>query len=1470
MADPTIDHDLLYYDDEENEATQRRSRSRSRRGRRSRSSSHSDFGSRHGSSGEEDRESSRSRSDRSRSNSASTDSGCSEASVERRAKKKSRHPSPPVSRSPPGQDFGRSSIDELRDYVRKDIALQLEMLSSPISQKKLRAMVKAELGTRGLADANVPNSYTDPANGQHVCGCPCRFCVALEGSLTADQKTFIWKIRGLRNWVPLDGVRPDTLLLPGCIPESGLQGIPLAFCGSKTILKELEKAFATGVFLDARIHSGSSVNTAPNLSSRWVGGSRPAVEPTASARGAGPSGSRIRQEPPARPDVADRSVGFLSQGPRFWKRLEMKEEVEKNVTFTASDDALGAMEDLLAIGKPSLDKRLKKYVKDFATLPTHQFERFRTPKLPEKFSAVAKMNGTAQARENALMAVGTSLNYSLLGAVKLSDSIIPLDALVPEVQLRLATLDNLHAPVYIGPGEDREAAMARMQEGQLPFEDLRAGEKEEDHWLRARGEEFLAKTGVLRDIFRERTEDPTTHEADPVSREEYLEVCWRLVTLREYAKKAQAFHEELDTVTGRVVGAVNRLNAELAKLQDSFTNILYPALGLTRATIQFQRMSFFKDLLLPEFKQFVRSKAAKEATTDGSERPIMDYLIKDMKGICAEFTEHMRVKSKDHEIWAKKAEPKKDAKKQQGGRGGGGGGGSGGGAGRSRLRSPSKFIKKDKNRGNRGGGGGQSSSNRRKRSRDSSEESDHHDRDNHRGNNNGRKRSRRDSRDRDRDERSGNGGKKSSGGGGRSNKDSGKSKSSGKAKSSRGRQDRGESLSFSSFSLPANFDSFPENINASFWPRHNISSFVTKLGFDVSSLDWIVLLPEGGRTQRCVEAWKLITSSKWVLNTVEHGVTWSWKAGPPTRSFRARRGDLGDVQVLQDELSSLLKKGALVTREGLPPGSGETFIASYFAVPKKAEGKYRPIANLKPLNRNIANSKFKMESVKSVRKWIVKDSFMISLDLSDAYLSLAVARDRWRFLGLEFEDVDYFYCCLCFGLNAGPRIFTKVLKRVIQFFRSKLAIWVTFYLDDLLSQSRDPQKLVWQTEVMILILHLLGFRVNFEKSDLVPAQRVTYIGFEFDSVEMTVSLPLEKVAKIGGMVRGFLDKGFISVKDLQRLMGSLESTRPAVRTAPLHYRKTQALLVLATKRKWAMKKVLSISEGIKSELLWWVVKLPSHRSSPMRDPPAEISIWSDAATNEGCGWGGHSSLGDTVQGVWSEKEREMHINVLETLGAVNVVEALLPPDTVAAHYIDNTTAVAYVRNFGGTVSKGSCDRALQYWDVVLDRNSWVIPSHIAGKDNVMADFFSRHTIEHHEFGLIQSAFDKIVDKFFLPQFDLFASSKLHVTEKWASYCWTRDATAGDAFLMSQWPQESFIFPPFPLINEVVARLVKQEDLRFILVAPISSRSPPMWFPLLMDLVSKKPLKLGKISEICRLATGKPLKAPGELAAFVRL
>ena len=129
------------------------------------------------------------------------------------------------------------------------------------------------------------------------------------------------------------------------------------------------------------------------------------------------------------------------------------------------------MERLLSLGKHSLDKRVKKFVKESSTMPSHQFNRFRTPFLPKTFESCAKMDAPAQARENALTAVRTSFNYALMGGVRVSESVVQLDDLVPDLQLRMATLDGLQAPVYISPAEDRESIIKHMDPGQQPFAD---------------------------------------------------------------------------------------------------------------------------------------------------------------------------------------------------------------------------------------------------------------------------------------------------------------------------------------------------------------------------------------------------------------------------------------------------------------------------------------------------------------------------------------------------------------------------------------------------------------------------------------------------------------------------------------------------------------------------------------------------------------------------------------------------------------------------------------------------------------------------------------------------------------------------------------------------------------------------------------------------------------------------------------
>ena len=80
-------------------------------------------------------------------------------------------------------------------------------------------------------------------------------------------------------------------------------------------------------------------------------------------------------------------------------------------------------------------------------------------------------------------------------------------------------------------------------------------------------------------------------------------------------------------------------------------------------------------------------------------------------------------------------------------------------------------------------------------------------------------------------------------------------------------------------------------------------------------------------------------------------------AAPPQMQFPLEQQDLVSVEV-----QKMLEKQAISV---VPPGQ-EGFISQIFLVPKK-DGGYRPVVNLKALNRFVAEEHFKMEGFHMVK-----------------------------------------------------------------------------------------------------------------------------------------------------------------------------------------------------------------------------------------------------------------------------------------------------------------------------------------------------------------------------------------------------------------------------------------------------------------------------------------------------------------------
>ena len=80
-------------------------------------------------------------------------------------------------------------------------------------------------------------------------------------------------------------------------------------------------------------------------------------------------------------------------------------------------------------------------------------------------------------------------------------------------------------------------------------------------------------------------------------------------------------------------------------------------------------------------------------------------------------------------------------------------------------------------------------------------------------------------------------------------------------------------------------------------------------------------------------------------------------------------------------------------------------------------------------------------------------------------------------------------------------------------------------------------------------------------------------------------------------------------------------------------------------------------------------------------------------------------------------------------------------------FCDNTTAIAYVNEMGGTKSLICNEICTEIWKWCLEIDAWITCSHIPGKDNIIADNASRKFNDRHEWRLNETIFQGHLQKF---------------------------------------------------------------------------------------------------------------------------
>ena len=119
-------------------------------------------------------------------------------------------------------------------------------------------------------------------------------------------------------------------------------------------------------------------------------------------------------------------------------------------------------------------------------------------------------------------------------------------------------------------------------------------------------------------------------------------------------------------------------------------------------------------------------------------------------------------------------------------------------------------------------------------------------------------------------------------------------------------------------------------------------------------------------------------------------------------------------------------------------------------------------------------------------------------------------------------------------------VFTKVMA-LVSTIPHRLGIWIRRYLDDWLVHSQSRERVLQALETVLSLCQELGIVVNPEKSNLVPSQRVLYLGTVIDSLSFKASPSQPIVEKLLLIGEEFLSSRRQPVTSWRVLLGTISS-----------------------------------------------------------------------------------------------------------------------------------------------------------------------------------------------------------------------------------------------------------------------------------------------------------------------------------------
>ncbi|MCP3932380.1 MAG: hypothetical protein GY705_25190, partial [Bacteroidetes bacterium] len=475
-----------------------------------------------------------------------------------------------------------------------------------------------------------------------------------------------------------------------------------------------------------------------------------------------------------------------------------------------------------------------------------------------------------------------------------------------------------------------------------------------------------------------------------------------------------------------------------------------------------------------------------------------------------------------------------------------------------------------------------------------------------------------------------------------------------------------------------------------------------------------------------------------VLDIVQNGVNIpSAKVASSTDPIPANQSSTAEFSDKVDEmLMKELKEGRIAGPFMSPPPG--LIISPLGAVPKKEKNKIRIIHNLSHPKKDSVNYQIPRHYCAVEYELIdVCCAIVFSLgvgclmskgDLCQAFRLLRVSLNDLKFLGFTWKGLIYFDKMMPMGASISCAQFEKFAGAIQWILKNVFAIQnMSHILDDFLffgkAESRECEL---GLQAFLSLCKSLGLEVKPEKT-VWPSTRVELHGILFDSLEMSLSLPADKVEKALALIDALFKKRKVQLVLIQQIHGFLNFACRAVPPGRTFLRRISNLMIGKSNKKHFVR----ITQEARKDLQAWKFFLQHFNSTPIL-PEVKWSVnikWKLFSDASGKGYAavfGHKWIGGVFPDSWNDKS--IAIKELTPIYLAFVLWIKYFKNEKICFLVDNMSVVHILRS---KTSKDLILMSMVRKMVVLSMLNNVCFSavHIPGRHNVVADLLSRFSFQ---------------------------------------------------------------------------------------------------------------------------------------------